>query len=66
MLSSHEANVKVVIGALATCIGGKDISTMMAILDLPHGKNFSNNATSKIEDEIGVLSCDMAVQAMVG
>eukprot|EP00957_Ditylum_brightwellii_P053076 4024813-Ditylum_brightwellii.AAC.1 len=63
-LSSHEANVKVVIGALAMGVGGKNISTMMAILDLPHGKNFSNNATSKIEDEISVVICDMAAHAM--
>eukprot|EP00957_Ditylum_brightwellii_P150961 11494688-Ditylum_brightwellii.AAC.1 len=45
-------------------VGVKDVSTMMAVLDLPHGKNFSNNATSKIKDEIGVVICDMAVQTM--
>eukprot|EP00957_Ditylum_brightwellii_P041865 3171109-Ditylum_brightwellii.AAC.1 len=45
-------------------VGGKDISTMMAILDLPRGENFSNNATSKIKDGVAVVIHGMAVQEM--
>eukprot|EP00957_Ditylum_brightwellii_P040395 3057015-Ditylum_brightwellii.AAC.1 len=35
-LSGHKLNTKMVLGALAMGVGGKEIITIMAMLDLPH------------------------------
>eukprot|EP00957_Ditylum_brightwellii_P075360 5726725-Ditylum_brightwellii.AAC.1 len=53
-----------ILGVLAMGVGGKEITTIMAMLDLPHAKYFSSHAFSVVEDEIGVSLRDAGMKEM--
>eukprot|EP00957_Ditylum_brightwellii_P068260 5181820-Ditylum_brightwellii.AAC.1 len=53
-----------VLGALAMGVSGKEITTIMAMLDLPHEKYFNSCAFSVVEDKISVLLQGAALKAM--
>eukprot|EP00957_Ditylum_brightwellii_P070469 5354162-Ditylum_brightwellii.AAC.1 len=63
-LSRHEVNTKMALGALVMGVCGKEITTIMAMLDLTHAKYFNSCAFSVVKDEIGVLLQDAALKAM--
>mmetsp|Transcript_37363 Transcript_37363/g.54638 ORF Transcript_37363/g.54638 Transcript_37363/m.54638 type:complete len:456 (-) Transcript_37363:846-2213(-) len=63
-LSTYESNAKMLLAQYVMGVGGEEIQQFLALLDLPHGKNFSKNALSRVECDVGVVLRDVTDTCM--
>eukprot|EP00957_Ditylum_brightwellii_P133494 10177452-Ditylum_brightwellii.AAC.1 len=45
-------------------VGGEEIQQFLRLIDLLHGKNFSKNALSRVEVDVGAALQDVTVSSM--
>eukprot|EP00957_Ditylum_brightwellii_P055251 4187673-Ditylum_brightwellii.AAC.1 len=45
-------------------VGGEEIQQFLSLIDLPHGKSFSNNVLSWVDVDVGVALQDVTVSSM--